>query len=168
MVNPIIFLDMDGVLLPIGDAGVETDALPKVYRADIRAHWLPDLIPHLNRLWTVFQPYWASWWQKDAHQVGDLYGIPPTGFCHFSDLYKEIDHLPRYSWKLYPIDKAAKGRPFVWVDDDISDESMKWAYARNCSIPTKFVQTDPYEGLTVAQLDEIWEWGCALDPNMLR
>src|ERR1700747_1214864 len=103
MVNPIIFLDMDGVLLPIGDAGVETDALPKVYRADIRAHWLPDLIPHLNRLWTVFQPYWASWWQKDSHQVGDLYGIPPTGFCHFSDLYKEIDHLPRYSWKLYPI-----------------------------------------------------------------
>jgi anion-transporting ArsA/GET3 family ATPase len=52
-------------------------------------------------------------------------------------------------------------RPAAWIDDGHNEACTEWAASREA--PTLLVSTDPHEGLTDAQVDELIEW--ALEIN---
>jgi hypothetical protein len=151
----ILFLDIDGVLAPF-NASKDSS-----FSTKLGINWLPALKPELDRLCEVYAPIWASWWQEDSYKVGKLYDLPPTGFCRFSDHFDDFEDLIPLDWKLPAMGSVAAGRPFVWVDDEITDYAFEWAYARDLTVPTKFFRTDGRVGLTRDLCDEIYEWGCA-------
>jgi hypothetical protein len=121
MARPLLFLDVDGPLIPFGRSSGEyevfTDAdlgNPLLSRVD------PSLGPALLRLGCDL--VWATTWLVDANEcVAPLLGLPPLPVLDFPD-----DGIPGLHWKTAAIVEAAAGRPFAWIDDETTDADRTW------------------------------------------
>ncbi len=51
----------------------------------------------------------------------------------------------------------AAGRPFVWLDDEMTDADRRWV-AKHHPVPALLVRVDPYLGLTSADFDVVRRW----------
>lgn len=122
MPRPLLFLDVDGPLIPFGRASgdypVFTDAdlgNPLLSRVD------PALGPRLLALGCDL--VWATTWLDDANEcVAPLLGLPPLPVLDFPD----EDAGPRLHWKTRRIAERAAGRAFAWVDDETTDADRDW------------------------------------------
>lgn len=127
---PLLFLDVDGPLLPFGD-GVSrpgpTHDNPLLARLDpLHGPWLEALPCEL---------VWATTWMSDANDLlAPLLGLP---------------ELPVVTW--------AAGRPFAWVDDELTDADRAWV-AANHPAPALLHRVDPRHGLTDADYLELDAW----------
>ncbi|UOX88140.1 HAD domain-containing protein [Amycolatopsis sp. FBCC-B4732] len=114
MARPLLFLDVDGPLIPFGrrtgDYRTFTDAdlgNPLLGRVD------PALGPRLLALGCDL--VWATTWFEDANEcVAPLLGLPPLPVLDFPD---EPAAGGRH-WKTERIVERAAGSPFVWIDDE--------------------------------------------------
>jgi hypothetical protein len=54
-------------------------------------------------------------------------------------------------------------RPIAWVDDDLGSDAREWAERRSESVaPTLLVPTDPSDGLTDDEVEELLSWAGSL------
>ncbi len=153
---PILFLDVDGVISLFGfspDAG----PLPgPLHWIDGMAHCIPeDVGGRLVRLAEAFELVWATGWEERANEH-----LPFILELPFRDLpcltFDGRAVFGTAHWKVDAIDVYAGDRPAAWVDDNLNEDCRAWAEGR--SAPTLLVETEPAEGLTDGQVDELLEW----------
>ncbi|WP_219666170.1 HAD domain-containing protein [Streptomyces bambusae] len=130
---PLLFLDVDGPLIPFG-------AEPEQYRTSGTGLDLPeaDANPLLARISPEHGPklaalpcevVWATTWMDDANEcIAPLIGLPKLAVVVWpepSDI-DEQDERNGLHWKTRALVEWAAGRPFVWVDDELTDTDRAW------------------------------------------
>ncbi|SDJ51011.1 HAD domain-containing protein [Streptomyces indicus] len=151
-VIPVLFLDIDGPLIPFGGSDHATyghepsapDANPLLARID------PGLGPCLLGL--PCELVWATTWGEEANtEVAPRLGLPALPLLGWT---REEGRL---HWKTRPIVEWANGRPFVWIDDEITDADRAWVASAHPG-PALLYRIDPQLGLTEADLQEVARW----------
>ncbi|MEU6890781.1 hypothetical protein ABZ934_03100 [Streptomyces sp. NPDC046557] len=161
---PLLFLDIDGPLIPFGGAAYPTYPVPGGAGGNPLLDRLdPALAPRLATL--PCEPVWATTWGADANPlVGRRLGLPDLPLLDVPDL-PDLPDLPgaagpgvgRLHWKTRSLVAWAAGRPFVWVDDEITSEDRVWvaAYHPGPALPYR---VDPRTGLTDGDFVVLEDW----------
>jgi HAD domain in Swiss Army Knife RNA repair proteins len=157
--RPLLFLDVDGTLLPYG-----TTRLPSAAPDwnDWQGSWNPQLA-RLNRrhgprlLALQCDLVWATAWMHDANEViAPLLGLPQLPVADLPEAPYE-DEPGRLHWKTQALVKAAAGRPFAWVDDEITDLDLEWVSAHHPGLALLY-RVDCLIGLTGADFAALENW----------
>jgi len=157
--RPIVFLDVDGALLPFGDSVVPPAALESVAQADTANPLLSRIDRRLGPLLTSLgcELIWATTWMDDANEViSPLLGLPRL--CVIKPLDDEDEQGANgLQWKTTPIVRAAAGRDFVWIDDVIGPTDRLWIEFEHPGAALLH-KVNPAIGLTAPGLAEIADW----------
>jgi hypothetical protein len=126
--RPLLFLDVDGTLLPCGGAR-------RPSTADEWRDWHHPSNPHLAKLVPEHGPrllalpcdlMCATAWMADANRViAPLLGLPELPVADLP-VAPEEDKPGVLHWKTRALVEVAAGRPFAWVDDEITDLDRAW------------------------------------------
>ncbi|AXG76777.1 hypothetical protein [Streptomyces paludis] len=157
--TPLLFLDVDGTLLPYGGArlpssaeewdGWQDTSNPQLAKID-RTHG-----PRLLALPCVLM--WATAWMDDANEViAPLLGLPPLPVVGLPDAPEE-EETGALHWKTRALVALADGRPFVWVDDEITALDRAWV-SRHHRGPALLHRVAAMTGLTGADFAVIDGW----------
>jgi hypothetical protein len=151
----IIFLDVDGPLIPFGGSG------PRYPPADHS----PGAHPLLARLEPADGPrllalpgalVWATTWHDEANRViAPRIGLPALPVV----TWPEAEHEPPAGvhWKTAGLVRWAAGRPFAWVDDEITDADRSWVAAEHPA-PALLHRVEPRTGLVEADFAALTRW----------
>ncbi|MFG3516628.1 MULTISPECIES: HAD domain-containing protein [Streptomyces] len=147
----LLFLDVDGPLIPFG--GPDPYPLygppaphPLLSRLD------PALGPRLLALGCDL--VWATTWGEDANTVvGPWLGLPPLPLLDPRD----DPPVPGVHWKTRPVLSRAAGRPFVWLDDEITPADREYVDAGHPA-PALLHRVDPQRGLTREDFETVRTW----------
>jgi HAD domain in Swiss Army Knife RNA repair proteins len=149
MQRPLLFLDVDGTLLPFAGAAPRPGdhANPLLARLD------PE---HGDRLAALpCDLAWATGWMAEANEVlAPRLGLPRLPVV---DWPHDEDDNSRLHWKTRRLVEWAAGRPFVWVDDEITDADRTWVVV-NSHAPALLHRVDPSRGLTGTDFWSIAHW----------
>lgn len=155
--HPLLFLDIDGTLLPFGGntqqgppaamANAHMERLDS--RLGIRLAALPcDLV-------------WATTWEDEANiEIAPRLGLPPLPVVHWPEPSAEHEHENRWfglHWKTRALVEWADGRSFIWVDDEITDADRDWVPA-HYRARALLHQVTPSRGLTDEDFTVLDAW----------
>lgn len=159
--RPLLFLDVDGPLLPFGPTyqppyrpapTASPDANPLLARLD------PALGPRLAALPCTL--VWATAWREEANErLGPLLGLPQLPVVEWSELAEQdaLDQRAGLHWKTRTLLACAAGRPFAWVDDEMTDADRHWVTAHHPA-PALLHRVDPGLGLTEPDFATLDAW----------
>lgn len=157
--RPLLFLDVGGTLLPFGGPGMlpqPRDGKPE--DPDMPRPELDFIDPALGPLLLGLgcDLVWATAWMADANEVI----APRVGLPELS-----VADLPPYGegdpnglgWKTRALVRVAAGRPFVWVDDVITETDRRFVELEHPG-PALLYQVESSVGLTADGVAEIATW----------
>lgn len=157
----LLFLDVDGTLLPFGAPDPYPEYSPGP-RADgpragtgnpLLTRIDPALGPRLAGLGCEL--VWATTWMDAANtDVAPWLGLPPLPVVEWPD---EDEPSPLLHWKTRPLLAWAAGRPFVWLDDEITEADRSWVAARHRT-PALLYRVEHCRGLTDADFTRLEAW----------
>jgi hypothetical protein len=158
--RPILFLDVDGPLIPFGAtkkqylngyptfSTVEVGANPLLARVD------PALGSKLTAL--PCDLVWATPWESEANEcLAPLLGLPQLPVVTWPE--PSVDAEFGLHWKTRTLLDRAAGRPLIWLDDEITDVDRLWVEARH---PTRTLlhRVDHRYGITGADFAALDAW----------
>lgn len=156
MVRPVLFLDVDGPLIPLGGEGRREPASARIRQAARGNPLLARLDPRHGG-WLAALPcdlVWATTWGADANEViGPLLGLPELPVVDWPD----EDVAGPVHWKTRGLVAWAAGRPFVWVDDEIGGADRDWVAAHHPG-QALLHAVDRRRGITREDVDVIAVW----------
>ncbi|MGH3246497.1 MAG: HAD domain-containing protein [Trebonia sp.] len=124
--RPLLFLDVDGPLLPFG--GSAQHDLGEVAEIPYLARHRRDSGPRLAGLPCIL--VWATTWLEDANtEIAPLLGLPDLPVVTWPEAdgaTQREDQWLGLCWKTRTVAAWAAGRPFAWVDDEITDADRDW------------------------------------------
>ncbi|RFU86941.1 hypothetical protein DY218_09880 [Streptomyces triticagri] len=104
---------------------------------------------------------WATTWEEEANSfIATELGLPRLPYLVWRS--PRPDPPPGVYWKTPEIVDWAQGRPFAWIDDEISDADRAWV-AHHHAGPALLRRIDPRLGLTGADFTALAAW--AADPG---
>ncbi|MBA9001663.1 hypothetical protein [Thermomonospora cellulosilytica] len=154
---PLLFLDVDGPLIPFGAA----QPYPTFPLADGNdPHPLLDRIDpgHGTRIRALpCEPVWATTWTADANEcICPRLGLPRLAVVDWPDPHEHDERIGLH-WKTRALVSWAAGRPFAWVDDEITDVDRAWVAAHHPG-EALLHRVDARHGLTDADYVVLEEW----------
>jgi hypothetical protein len=158
--RPLLFLDVDGTLLPVGGApgrpvaDVDWDAWQSVENTNL-TKLTPSHGPRLLALSCDLM--WATAWMHEANEViAPLIGLPELPVVDLPAWEDEFERAELH-WKTRTLVELAAGRPFVWIDDEITDTDKDWVAAHH---PGRALlqRVESEYGITEADFAEVVEW----------
>ncbi|MCU1642896.1 MAG: hypothetical protein JWN03_3171 [Nocardia sp.] len=165
--RPLLFLDIDGPLIPFGESPggefplqLSPDSAgqgnPLVDRID------PGLGPLLSAL--SCELVWATTWMHEANRlISPRLGLAALAVVEWSDESGDrVDEWFGLHWKTRALVEWAAGRPFIWIDDEISDRDREWVSA-NFGSRALLYQVDPRSGLRHSDFATLIDWLDATD-----
>ncbi|RMI33410.1 HAD domain-containing protein [Nocardia stercoris] len=156
---PLLFLDVDGPLIPFGTAGPEEHPAPPVRHSSNPLLFRLD--PELGHLLSALrcELVWATTWMDEANQVVSpalgLPALPVVPWPERSD--RHIDEWFGLHWKTRTLIAEAAGRTFVWIDDEIGARDREWV-ADHYAGHALLYRVDPRIGLRHSDVDAIAQW----------
>ncbi|MFB7513235.1 HAD domain-containing protein [Streptomyces sp. NPDC056144] len=153
--RPLLFLDVDGPLIPFG---ARSQPYPTYTHGVVLGASGNPLLSRLNpahgpRLAALpCDLVWATTWTIDANElIAPRLGLPPLDVVLWDGTsadgeLEESDARSGLHWKTRTLVAWAAGRPFVWVDDEITGVDRDWVTAHHPS-PTLLHRVDPRQGL---------------------
>ncbi|MDI3417884.1 HAD domain-containing protein [Streptomyces luteolus] len=190
----LLFLDVDGPLIPFGASSADLPEGYPTYEGGTReggGHPLLDRAdPALGRRLADLgcELVWATTWGEDAnHVLAPWLGLPESPVLPWPDeadgadgadradgvdeaggaygVYEEVPGAARaVHWKTRPIVEWADGRPFVWVDDEIAPADRAWVDTYHRG-PALLHRVDARYGLTEGDFGVIRGWLGRLRPG---
>jgi HAD domain in Swiss Army Knife RNA repair proteins len=129
--GPLLFLDVDGPLLPFGgsvpSAPSEIADVPRLARLRL------DAGPRLAELPCTL--VWATSWLEDAKtELGPRLGLPRLPVVTWPELTAASEREDAWfglCWKTRTLVSWAAGRPFAWLDDEVADADRDRVTARH-------------------------------------
>ncbi|MDX2677457.1 HAD domain-containing protein [Streptomyces sp. NY05-11A] len=157
--RPILFLDVDGPLIPFGQPRRAAPA----FRSDVSCVLGNPLLERLDpavgpRLMALgCDLVWASTWMDGANEaVAPRIGLPRLPVVKWPDVL--TDEGPRgLHWKTRHLVAWAGRRSFIWVDDEISDMDRLWVSAQHEG-QSLLHRVDPVAALTDDDFAELARW----------
>lgn len=157
---PLLFIDVDGPLNPY--AGSNRSAYRNGYRK-WKLNGFNVLLnathgPALSAL--PYELVWGTTWEADANiYIAPRVGLPRLPVCSFPG---GGDDAPRTVYFKTPtIVEYAAGRPFAWIDDEITDADREWVAKRHDG-PALLHWVDPSVGLAGADFEALATWAGSL------
>ncbi|MFF8380750.1 hypothetical protein ACF07V_31960 [Streptomyces sp. NPDC015661] len=168
MTAALLFLDVDGPLIPFGAGGgggggagggayPAYPPVPPPSVSPLLARLDPALGPRLAAL--PYELVWATTWEADANTwVAPRLGLPALPLVPWPEGPEEPGlHRPGLHWKTPALVAWAAGRPFAWVDDEIGPADRAWVAAHH---PGRALlhRVDARTGLTTADFEALAAW----------
>ncbi|MEZ0108809.1 hypothetical protein ABH920_002810 [Catenulispora sp. EB89] len=121
--------------------------------------WLnPDHGPALAAL--PFTLIWATTWQHEANEyIGPVLGLPELPVIVWPE--DRVEPADGVYWKTPEIVAWADGRPFAWIDDEITDADREWVSDWHDG-PALLRRIDPAIGLTAEDFEALAAWAEAM------
>jgi hypothetical protein len=163
--RPLLFLDVDGPVIPFGATrqqypdGYPTypakSMSPEAEANPLLARVNPALGPRLLAL--RCELVWATTWESEANEcVSPLLGLPELPVVAWPEPIGEPE-WGGVHWKTRALVEWSGGRPFVWVDDEITDADRTWVAAHH---PGRALlhRVDHRYGLTGVDFAALADW----------
>ncbi|MDN3293359.1 HAD domain-containing protein [Streptomyces ficellus] len=160
----LLFLDVDGPLIPFGAVSqpyppyVTGPELPGAHANPLLTRINPEHGPRLAAL--PCEVVWATTWMADANEcIAPRIGLPQLAVVVWPDPSDIDDHDERNGlhWKTRALVEWAAGRPFAWVDDDVTDTDRAWVAAHHPG-QALLHGVDPRHGLTDSDYAALDSW----------
>jgi hypothetical protein len=155
--GPLLFLDVDGPLLPFGENPLsghgQAAAVPRLARlgqdTGLRLAALPCTL------------VWATTWLEDANtEIASRIGLPDLPVVTWPEPTQAHEHEDRWfglCWKTRTLVNWAAGRPFAWIDDEITEADRDWVSDHHPG-PALLYSIDASRGLTDRDFAALEEW----------
>jgi hypothetical protein len=157
MRRPLLFLDVDGPLIPFGGP----DPHPTFGRTPAGSNPLLSRIDpaHGPRLASLScDIVWATTWMADANRhVCPLLGLPELPVVSWPESPDELDNWYGLHWKTRTIVDWAAGHPFAWFDDEVTDADRDWV-ARHHATRALLHRVDARRGLMDDDYATLTRW----------
>jgi hypothetical protein len=153
--RPLLLLDVDGVLQPVGRSvppGYErfTDDGSDVVLCRTHGLWL-------TRLATRFDLVWSTTWGPIANlAIGRRLGLPDLPHIRLHDLPSTGTR------KLATVAEYVGDRAVAWIDDELYEDAVAWATDQ--AVPTLLRRTAPGVGLRKPDVDALEDFAAELRP----
>jgi hypothetical protein len=160
--RPLLLVDIDGVL-----NAFDAHRLTEDHRRTVVGGYLVTLDRRHPAWFDELAQYadicWATMWQAMAGPVfGRAAGLGTDWpYLDFDSAWTRSSRrrtgvgVGGYKWPLIePLGDS--DRPLLWIDDDMTDDQLRWSRARNAAgKPTMFVRPDPADGFTYDQYQQV-------------
>jgi hypothetical protein len=162
--RPLLFLDVDGPLIPFGGAPEQYPTFRTAAAAEVDANPLLVRINpgHGLRLRALgCELVWATSWMAEANQyIAPRLGLPPLEVVTWPEMSaadEEQDVRQGLHWKTRTLVRWAAGRAFAWVDDEITGADRAWVAMSHPGWALLHC-VDPGTGLTEADYRILGQW----------
>ncbi|MGC5344807.1 hypothetical protein [Streptomyces sp. DT171] len=163
--KPLLLLDIDGPLNPYAAPARRQPPQGYVRHITRPAGWphgtLPVLLApahgdELRALSDRYELVWATTWKEEANEwIGPRIGLPPLPWIEWPAMHA-VRPDGTY-WKTRYVVEYAAGRPFAWVDDEITALDREWVAAHH-QAGSLLLRIDPGVGLVRADFVTLAEW----------